>query len=103
MIEEEDLGLTFSDEDFDRRYSSEGASAAAGPVPARRSGNKTSCGPDRPQPQQVHAYSSAPPPGRLRPHLGLVLDQPFYQPIDLAGFFHVRQVSGLLEDVNRKA
>jgi hypothetical protein len=30
---------------------------------------------------------------------GLVLDQPFYQPIDLAGFFHVRQVSGLLEDV----
>lgn len=31
MIEEEDLGLTFSDEDFDRRYSSEGASAAAGP------------------------------------------------------------------------
>jgi hypothetical protein len=33
----------------------------------------------------------------------LVLDQPFYQPIDLAGFFHVRQVSGLFEDVNRKA
>jgi len=32
----------------------------------------------------------------------LVLDQPFYQPIDLAGFFHVRQVSGLF-DVNRKA
>ena len=31
MIEEEDVGLTFSDEDFDRRYSSEGASAAAGP------------------------------------------------------------------------
>ena len=30
MIEEEDSGLTFSDEDFDRRYSSEGASGAAG-------------------------------------------------------------------------
>jgi hypothetical protein len=34
---------------------------------------------------------------------GLVLDQPFYQPVDLAGFFHVRQVSGLLEDVNGNA
>jgi hypothetical protein len=32
MIEEEDVGLTFSDEDFDRRYSPEGASAAAGPL-----------------------------------------------------------------------
>jgi hypothetical protein len=32
MIEEEDVGLTFSDEDFDRRYSPEGASAAAGPA-----------------------------------------------------------------------
>jgi hypothetical protein len=31
MIEEEDVGLTFSDEDFDRRYSPEGASAAAAP------------------------------------------------------------------------
>jgi hypothetical protein len=31
MIEEEDVGLTFSDEDFDRRYSPEGASATAGP------------------------------------------------------------------------
>ena len=31
MIEEEDVGLTFSDEDFDRRYSSKGAPAAAGP------------------------------------------------------------------------
>jgi hypothetical protein len=31
MIEEEGGGLTFSDEDFDRRYSSEGASGAAGP------------------------------------------------------------------------
>jgi len=31
MIEEEDAGLTFSDEDFERRYSSEGASGAAGP------------------------------------------------------------------------
>ena len=31
MIEEEDVGLTFSQEDFDRRYSSEGAPAAAGP------------------------------------------------------------------------
>ena len=31
MIEEEDVGLTFSDEDFHRRYSPEGASAAAGP------------------------------------------------------------------------
>jgi hypothetical protein len=31
MIEEEDLGLTFSDEDFERRYSSEEASGAAGP------------------------------------------------------------------------
>ncbi len=31
MIEEEDVGLTFSDEDFDRRYSSEGASGAASP------------------------------------------------------------------------
>jgi len=30
MIEEEDVGLTFSEEDFDRRYSSEGAPAAAG-------------------------------------------------------------------------
>ena len=40
MIEEEDLGLTFSDEDFDRRYSSEGVPAAAGPsrpvVPAAK-------------------------------------------------------------------
>ena len=46
----------------------------------------------------------------LEPHVlieqiasGFVLDQPFYQPIDLAGFFHVRQVSGLLEDVNGNA
>ena len=31
MIEEEDVGLTFSDEDFDRRYSAEAASATAGP------------------------------------------------------------------------
>ena len=31
MIEEEDFGLTFSDEDFERRYSSEEASGAAGP------------------------------------------------------------------------
>ena len=30
MIEEEDVGLTFSEEDFDRRYSSEGVPAAAG-------------------------------------------------------------------------
>ena len=103
MIEEEDLGLTFSDEDFDRRYSSEGASAAAGPSRPVAPATKPPACPDRPQPQQVHAHSSAPPPGRLRPHLGLVLDQPFYQSIDLAGFFHVRQVSGLLEDVNRKA
>jgi hypothetical protein len=29
MIEEEDLGLTFSDADFERRYSSEEASGAA--------------------------------------------------------------------------
>ena len=32
MIEEEDLGLTFSDEDFERRYSSEEISGAAGPA-----------------------------------------------------------------------
>jgi hypothetical protein len=32
MIEEEGIGLTFSDEDFDRRYSSESASAPAGPA-----------------------------------------------------------------------
>ena len=31
MIEAEDSGLTFSDEDFDRRYLSDGASEAAGP------------------------------------------------------------------------
>ena len=31
MIEEEDVGLTFSDEDFERRYSSEESSEAAGP------------------------------------------------------------------------
>jgi hypothetical protein len=31
MIEEEDVGLTFSDEDFERRYSSAEASGAAGP------------------------------------------------------------------------
>jgi hypothetical protein len=31
MIEEKDVGLTFSDEDFDRRYSAEGGSATAGP------------------------------------------------------------------------
>ena len=31
MIEEENVGLTFSDEDFERRYSSEDASGAAGP------------------------------------------------------------------------
>jgi len=30
MIEEEDVGLTFSDEDFDRRYSAEAASPTAG-------------------------------------------------------------------------
>ena len=30
MIQEEDVALTFSDEDFDRRYSSEGAPAEAG-------------------------------------------------------------------------
>ena len=31
MIEEENVGLTFSDEDFERRYSSEEASGAASP------------------------------------------------------------------------
>lgn len=31
MIEEEDVGLTFSDEDFDRRYACEETSEAAGP------------------------------------------------------------------------
>jgi hypothetical protein len=31
MIEEEDRGLTFSDEDFERRYSCEEASGSAGP------------------------------------------------------------------------
>ena len=31
MKEEDDLGLTFSDEDFERRYSSEEASGSAGP------------------------------------------------------------------------
>jgi hypothetical protein len=31
MIAEEDVGLTFSEEDFDRRYSPEGASATAAP------------------------------------------------------------------------
>jgi hypothetical protein len=33
MIEEEGFGLTFSDEDFERRYSSEEISGAAGPTP----------------------------------------------------------------------
>jgi hypothetical protein len=31
MVEEEEMGLTFSDEDFERRYSSEDTSGAAGP------------------------------------------------------------------------
>jgi hypothetical protein len=31
MIEEENIGLTFSDEDFERRYSSEEAPGAAAP------------------------------------------------------------------------
>jgi len=31
----------------------------------------------------------------------LVLDHPFYQPVHLSGFFHMRQVSSLLEDVLR--
>jgi hypothetical protein len=31
MIKEEDLGLTFSDEDFERRYSSEEESGVAAP------------------------------------------------------------------------
>jgi hypothetical protein len=31
MIEQEDFGLTFSDEDFERRYSSEEAPGAPGP------------------------------------------------------------------------
>jgi hypothetical protein len=39
MIEEEDLGLTFSDEDFERRYSSEEASGAAGPSSAASAPN----------------------------------------------------------------
>jgi hypothetical protein len=34
MIEEEDAPLTFSDEDFERRYSSE--EAASAPLPAAR-------------------------------------------------------------------
>src|SRR5271166_4665062 len=34
---------------------------------------------------------------------GLVLNEPLDQPIDLAGSFHMRQVSGLLENVNREA
>jgi hypothetical protein len=33
MIEEKDPGLTFSDADFERRYSSEEASEAAAPSP----------------------------------------------------------------------
>jgi len=33
MNEEEDVGLTFSDEDFERRYSSEEASGAVGSSP----------------------------------------------------------------------
>ena len=32
MIEEEDVGLTFSDEDFERRYSCEEESGVAGPT-----------------------------------------------------------------------
>jgi len=33
MIKEEDMGLTFSDADFEQRYSSEEASGAAAPSP----------------------------------------------------------------------
>jgi hypothetical protein len=39
MIEEEDVGLTFSDEDFDRRYSAE-AAATAGPSQPAASATK---------------------------------------------------------------
>jgi hypothetical protein len=40
MIEEEDVGLTFSDEDFDRRYSAEAASATTGPSQTAASATK---------------------------------------------------------------
>ncbi len=54
MIEDEDVGLTFSNEDFARRYSADETPGATG---------------DRPQPQQVHANSAAPPLGRRRSYL----------------------------------
>lgn len=34
---------------------------------------------------------------------GLVLDEPIYQPVDLAGSFHMRQVSGLVQNVDGQA
>jgi hypothetical protein len=45
MIEEEDVGLTFSDEDFDRRYSSGGASEVAGPSRSVAPATKPSAAP----------------------------------------------------------
>ena len=45
MIEEEDVGLTFSDEDFERRYSSEEASGAATPSRSAAPATKTPTAP----------------------------------------------------------
>jgi hypothetical protein len=45
MIEEEDAGLTFSDEDFERRYCSEGASGTASPSRPAASATKPSAAP----------------------------------------------------------
>jgi hypothetical protein len=41
MVEEEDAGLTFSDEDFERRYSAEDASGAVGSSPPIPPATKT--------------------------------------------------------------
>ena len=51
MIEEEEVGLTFSDADFERRYSSKEASGAISPSCPRSPGIKTSFSPAGPQPQ----------------------------------------------------
>jgi hypothetical protein len=65
MTEEEDFSFTFSEEDFERRCSSE----EPGPSTSRPAAQQRQSLPGQPQPQPLHAHASAPPLGRVRTEL----------------------------------
>ena len=71
MTDQDDFGLTFSDEDFERRYSPEdrtetAARSGAAPAPAKEAAtplvrSRTD--------HRRHAHTAAAAPRRIRPHL----------------------------------